>query len=104
MPDFPTYHTPVTICWHCDRPLDAATPPPGREDQELGAGAISLCLYCGAIAIFGDDLALRSPTKDELEHMREDREFMNTYMSFAWSRQYVMIQSNLLRDREDPDR
>jgi hypothetical protein len=61
-------------------------------------------MYCGAVAIFGDELALRAPTSEELDGMAEDDEFRKTYSQFAWVRQYMMIQSNLMRDHEDPDR
>jgi hypothetical protein len=98
-----TYRAPITICWHCDRPLDAATPA-GEDEGAPQPGAVSLCLYCGAVAIFGEELALRSPTKEELEDMEKDAEFRRTYLQFSWARQYVMIEQSLMRDREDPDR
>jgi hypothetical protein len=97
------YRYPITVCWHCDRPLDAASPP-GEDQGGPQAGAVSLCLYCGAIAIFEDENFQRPPTKDELDEMRRDNEFMSTYVGFAWHRQYLMIEQSLLRDREDPDR
>jgi hypothetical protein len=97
------FHYPITVCWHCDRPLDAARNIPGQEATPE-PGAISLCFYCGAVAVFEEGLALRAPTEEELDEMRQDNEFMSTYVSFAWHRQYVMIRENLMRDREDPDR
>lgn len=95
--------TPVTICWHCDRPLDAASGFGPTEGMEAHPGAVSLCLYCGAVAIFGPDLILLPPTKEQLDEMGEDHDFVTTYMQFAWARQYVMIQSKLMHD-EGPDR
>jgi hypothetical protein len=98
-----TTRTPVTICWHCDRPLDAATP----VDGEIGApesGAVSLCMYCGTVAMFGPDLVLRAPTEAEIDALAEDAEFMRTWARFMWARQYVLLRSNLMRDRSDPDR
>ena len=93
---------PLTICWHCDRPLDAAT---ALEDgNHVAAGAVSLCMYCAAVGIFTTDLALRPPTTDELDDLGDDSEFRVQYARFTWARQYVILQSNLLRDREDPDR
>jgi hypothetical protein len=97
------YSAPLTICWHCDRPLDAATPP-GTDQGPPGPGAISLCFYCGAVALFGEDLMLRPPTEEELDEYWKDGEFVKTYVQFAWVRQYIMIKQNLLRDRVDPDR
>lgn len=93
---------PMTVCWHCDRPMDCMSP---LEDGTLPKpGSISLCLYCGAVAVIGPELLLYPPSEAELDEMKEDREFMNNYMSFAWARQYLMIHHNLLRQGEDPDR
>lgn len=97
-----TPRTPVTMCWHCDQPLDAASPL--QPDIKPHSGAVSLCLYCGAVAIFGPDLILYPPSREELDEMEEDKDFMNSYVQFAWARQYLMIQTNLMRDRDDPDR
>jgi hypothetical protein len=55
------------------------------------------------VAIFGPDLALRPASKDELDDLATDSEFLQTFAQFSWARQYVMIQQSLLRDREDPD-
>lgn len=96
------FRTPVTICWHCDRPLDAAANMPG-QDAEPHPGAVSLCMYCGAVAIFGPDLILYPPSREELEEMEKDGEFIESYMQFAWARQYLMIRQKLLHD-EGPDR
>jgi len=95
---------PVTLCWHCDRALDAASGFGPTEGMVPHPGAISLCMYCGAIAIFGSDLRLYPLTEAELDDMRTDESFMTQYMSFAWARQYVMIKESLMREREDPDR
>ena len=95
--------TPVTLCWHCDRPLDAASGFGPTEGMVPEPGAISLCLYCGAVAQFGPDLILYPLTRQELDEMEKDRDFMRTYMQFAWARQYVMIKSNLMRPGTEPD-
>jgi hypothetical protein len=102
MPD--STRTPVTMCWHCDRPLDAASGFGPTEGMVPEVGAISLCLYCGAVARFGFGLILYPLTEGELEALSDDKDFMRTYMQFAWSRQYVMIKSNLMHSKDDPDR
>jgi hypothetical protein len=71
--------------------------------MKVTPGAISLCLYCGAVAIFGPDMILVPPTRQELDEMEEDKDFIQTYTQFSWARQYVMINSNLMRG-DDPDR
>lgn len=100
-----TTRTPLTICWHCDRPLDAATPI-DAGDPVPEPGAVSLCLYCGAVGVFADDMRLRPPTEPELDELGQSEEFRNRYTIFAWVRQYVMLQAHdgLMRDRSDPDR
>ena len=94
---------PVTLCWHCDRALDDAS-----EMLEEGGrptpGAVSLCLYCGAVAFFGPDLELRPPTEEELDELGKDVDFKKQYMRFVWARQYVMLRQSTMREREDPDR
>ena len=102
MDDYDVTGTPITICWHCDRPLDAASSfddggPPAR-------GSVSLCLYCGAVALFGDDLALVAPTEEQLDELFQSGEFKQQWAKFMWARQYVMLRDSLLRDRSDPDR
>lgn len=96
--------TPITLCWHCSRSLDAASGFGATEGMQPTPGAISLCLHCGAVAEFGHDLILYPLTRERLDELEDDKEFMLTYMQFAWARQYVMIKSNLMRDSEDPDR
>ena len=100
----PSARVPVTLCWHCDRILDAATGMVEDEDQRPSRGAISLCLYCGAIAVFGPDLALLAPTEELLVELEKDPEFRRKFVGFNWARQFVMRRDNLMRRRDDPDR
>ena len=52
---------PTTACWECGHRSDAAsgatTPKPGD---------FTLCINCGALSVFADDLAARPPTDDEV--------------------------------------
>lgn len=99
-----TTRTPLTVCWHCDRPLDAATPI-DAGDPVPDEGAVSLCLYCGAVGIFGDDMRLQPPTEAQLDELGDNADFRNRYVVFSWARQYVMLKGDgLMRDRSDPDR
>jgi hypothetical protein len=61
-------------------------------------------MYCGAVAVFGPDLALLRPTKEFLDDLVEDVEFRSMFTRFSWARQYAMLNTNLMRDNEDPDR
>jgi hypothetical protein len=94
---------PETICWHCDRALDGASGIDG-DDMIPTQGAVSLCIYCGAVALFGPDLRLIPPTDQQLDDLGRDDEFKTQYVRFMWARQYVMLRDSLMRDRSDPDR
>lgn len=54
---------PASSCPRCLRDLDGATSVAheGRPDP----GDVTMCIYCSGLAIFGDDLRLRNPTKEE---------------------------------------
>lgn len=95
---------PATLCWHCDRMLDAVDSLEGY--QRPVPGAVSLCLYCGAVGTLDDELRMSKPSKELLDELEENEKFIKTYMNFAWARQYVMINASLMRpNREDnPDR
>lgn len=56
--------TPKSNCTICDSPLDAATGAlhTGARPE---AGDVSVCLYCGNVAVFDEALSLRSPTTEE---------------------------------------
>lgn len=83
--------------------LDAATELEGEGSPT--PGAISMCMYCGAIAVFADDLKLRKATRLELDELRFDDDFGRQFYGFQWARQVVMLDSSLMRDDgEDPDR
>ena len=89
-----TTRTPAELCWHCSRLLDAADPI--HDDTRTEPGMISICMYCGAIGVFGPDLILLKPTKELLDDLAEDHEFMNTFATFQWARQYLALKASLL--------
>lgn len=94
--------TPQVLCWHCDRMLDGLTP--AKDDPIPEPGGVTICLYCGAVGILADDLSMRQPIKEELDKLGEDPEFRSIFAQVIWARQYVMLNENLMRDRDDPDR
>lgn len=65
--DIPSEHRVMPGCWSCGSPNDDFT---GIGDTDLGLpdeGAISICAYCGAVAVFtGQALLVRKPTAGEL--------------------------------------
>jgi hypothetical protein len=50
-------------CLKCNAPLSAATNHNGDEKPE--PGDVSICIACGDITVFSNDLNLRVPTADE---------------------------------------
>lgn len=59
------FELPESKCPDCGYTANAAT---NLEDEEQmpEPGDCSLCIKCAGIAVFNDDLMLRSPTEEEL--------------------------------------
>jgi hypothetical protein len=54
-------------CLGCGELLDGAT---GVDNKNRPRpGSISVCIYCGHIAIFADDLSLREPNDEEMHEI-----------------------------------
>jgi hypothetical protein len=59
--------TPPNLCRNCGKLIDSASPSaPADRRRRARPGDIALCLDCGHVHIFADDLTLREPTGDEL--------------------------------------
>lgn len=58
-----TTRVPMSRCLSCGKELDAVAGL--HEGDTPDPGAVALCLACGHIAIFADDLTLRQPTREE---------------------------------------
>lgn len=55
--------TKVNTCLRCESKLDGAS---GINQAHIPTpGSISICIYCGNIAIFGDDMQLCPMTQEE---------------------------------------
>ena len=65
-----TYPTPVTPCPGCNDPIEFATGvsmgSPGPEP-----GDATVCVGCGVMAIFKDDMQLRLATEEDLTDLDE---------------------------------
>lgn len=55
---------PSSTCKGCGKVSDAATSP--REIRQPNPGDFSVCLYCGYLAAFADDLTVRDLTDKEM--------------------------------------
>lgn len=62
--------TKESICPGCGAKLDAATSTDGDYDPK--PGSVSICAYCGSIAIFEDDMSLRPLTQEEIDELPDD--------------------------------
>lgn len=102
-----THRYPKTMCWHCDRAMDAITSVGDQVTADEAVGGVALCLYCGAVGFIGPDLAPRRPFPHELDELREDGEFMQMFCRFQWARQRVILTSKLMgyeAERDGGDR
>lgn len=63
---------PSSLC-ECGKELSAAADPDDRAPPPE-PGNLSVCLYCGRLKTFGDDLRLRELTPAELDEVMRDPE------------------------------
>lgn len=61
---------PPVRCPACDLLLDAASDPRGEAIPQPGDA--TLCIHCGFIGVFDDDLTIRRPTAAEQEEFAKD--------------------------------
>jgi hypothetical protein len=59
---------PTSLCPTCGYEMNAASS--SEEDKQPYAGAISICLNCGQVLLFTDDLSQRLPTDEEMEDIK----------------------------------
>lgn len=71
-------------CWSCGKELDGAT---GKEGGP-SPGDFSLCVECGELNVYDDNLKLRKPTDDEREDAESDpgfmemKNFLNSFITY----------------------
>lgn len=58
---------PASTCSSCNSHTDAATCVDGKSLPS--PGDVSICLYCGHIAVFSDDMILRPLTSEEMHEV-----------------------------------
>jgi hypothetical protein len=66
---------PKTGCLNCGKPLDAAGRP-GPDGARPGPGDVTVCLGCGHIMIYADDMTMREPTAEEVVEIAGDPEIL----------------------------
>lgn len=67
---------PTCTCVICGYQFDCASRPNNNQEGRPRPGDFSLCLKCGEIYVFKDDMTIRLPTVAEL--MNLDQGNMNT--------------------------
>jgi hypothetical protein len=61
---------PPSACLSCGALNDAATGV--NNDARPSPGDVTVCLYCGHIMVFSDDLLMRNPTAAEIHQIAGD--------------------------------
>jgi hypothetical protein len=75
-------HIPVSHCLDCGEQLDAATHI-GGDQHKPDPGDVSICVRCGHIMAFADDLTLRRLTDEEMKQVAGDRLIIKTRAAIA---------------------
>ena len=68
-----TTRTPVSKCLDCGRKVDAATFAQAGPIAAPEPNDITLCLHCGHLMAFADDLTLRELTDAEIHEVAGDK-------------------------------
>lgn len=68
-----SHHTSSSsFCLSCKKQTDAATGTPGQENGGPKPDDVTVCIYCGHIMAFGEDLSLRELTDAEVVEFAGD--------------------------------
>lgn len=82
MSDIPYVMTKDALCPKCGTHVDCATHMSGKAVKPK-PDDVSLCVGCGSIMFFNDDLSIRVATAEELEEMDQDQVKMLLILSWA---------------------
>jgi hypothetical protein len=91
-------HIKPSVCTNCGKALDGATAVteggPKRARRVMpDPGDVTICLACGHLMIFGDDLILRDPTPAEIVDVAGDRRLLAIQQA----------RGTTMKEREDQD-
>jgi hypothetical protein len=74
-----TTDTPKCRCLHCGKTLDAVS---GINTGDAPSpGSLTVCIRCGAVMVFADDLTVRGMTEKEMDYLCNDTKTMKTLAS-----------------------
>jgi hypothetical protein len=75
------HHIPPTACLACGRIHDGAM---GIDDEKRpSSGDIAICVYCGHIQAYGNDLQLRELTREEQISIAGDKSILKAQRAIA---------------------
>lgn len=75
--------TPTGHCLGCGKPLDAAAcVDESPEGQKPSPGDFTVCLYCGHLMVFAEDLTPRPPNEEEIADIAGD----GRLLAIQWAR------------------
>jgi hypothetical protein len=77
-----TTRTPEQKCLACNYKIDATTSAFGEHKPR--AGDYTMCLNCGAVSIFKEDLTLRAPTPEEKRAIATNAEITQAQIGRAY--------------------
>lgn len=61
---------PTSVCLNCGKELDAASQV--RDEDRPKSGDVTVCIGCGHLMAYGDDMVLRELTDDEIIEVAGD--------------------------------
>ena len=81
------HKVPLSPCTNCRYEMDAVTGISETEDDITpDSGAFTICIKCGHIMAFTDDLTLRDLTEEEIVKVAGDKRIL----VLQWAREQVM--------------
>ena len=75
----PSFQVPLSRCIYCGAKLDAAFG--AGNDGSPAAGDVSLCIKCAGWMIYGPNLELRRPNREEMAEIGKDRDCQRAYQA-----------------------
>ena len=62
---------PLAKCTGCGELVNDATSV-DKDGAAPGGGDVTICIFCGHVMIYNDDLSMREPTGDEMRELFND--------------------------------
>lgn len=80
---------PETHCLHCGYGMTAAATAEPGDDSLPGPGDVVVCMKCGAVMKFADDMTVRGMSDAEMDELTSDREWMDNIAQVVWAVHFV---------------